>query len=164
MIYNSYTGQAHDTCQHINHPHSQNISLTPDNGYFPTVKTLYQHKETTHTQIVCQSCTSTHYMYVSNPVLKVSNGIHVNVYVCNPALHSLWEKIYNYCHIFWLHHCIRSAVLSKFHLGWGLCPYQECYISIGQDRDCIGVDWRQWPLVSNLITGSAPLYIGALRF
>lgn len=118
IIYNSYTGQAHDTCQHINHPHSQNISLTPDNGYFPTVKTLYGHKETTHTQIVCQSCTSTHYMYVSNPVLKVSNGIHVNVYVCNPALHSLRGKKYTIT-VTYFDYIIVSEVLFYQNFTWG---------------------------------------------
>ena len=117
IIYNFYTGQAHDTCQHINHPHSQNISLTPDNGYFPTVKTLYRHKETTHTQIVCQSCTSTHYMYVSNPVLKVSNGIHVNVYVCNPHCTPCGKK-YTIT-VTYFDYIIVSKVLFYQNFTWG---------------------------------------------
>ena len=57
-------------------------------------------------------------MYVSNPVLKVSNGIHVNVYVCNPALHSLRGKKYTIT-VTYFDYIIVSEVLFYQNFTWG---------------------------------------------
>ena len=106
---------------------------------------------------VCQSCTSTHYMYVSNPVLKVSNGIHVHVYVCNPALHSLCVTYFDYI--------IVSEVLFYQNFTWGgvYVFIKNVTSLLGRIRIVWGFTEDSAQLVNNLITGSAPLYIGGFE-
>ena len=132
--------------------------------------TLYRHKEATHTQIVrlvCQLWTSTHYMYVSNRVLKVSNnywekGIHVNVYVCNLHCTHCGKK-YTIT-VTYVDYIIVFEVLFCQNFTWGgvyvpltslLGSWWELYG--GLTEEC--PNSRQF---EDLITGSAPLQ-GCLR-
>ena len=115
--------------------------------------TLYRHKEATHTQIVrlvCQLWTSTHYMYVSNRVLKVSNnywekGIHVNVYVCNLHCTHCGKK---YTITVTYFDYIIVAVLSKILLGVGFMSLLLPYWAV--DGNCMGGWLNSVPIVDNL--------------
>ena len=95
-------------------------------------------------------------MYVSNPVLKVSNGIHVNIYVCNPHCTPCGKK-YTIT-VTYFDYIIVSEVLFYQSFTWG-----GVYVLLGRIGIVWGLTEDNAQLVNNLITGSAPLYIGGFE-